>query len=79
MGDPKEIAMIPTERDLDVDRAYRLGCIVGAAIVAWGDAMRGMLERGAGHADDLAARMIRETHKRLFTDCRCATCWYGKT
>lgn len=37
--------MITTERDLDVDRAYRLGTIVGAAIVAWGDAMRGMLRR----------------------------------
>lgn len=24
----------------EVDDAYRLGCIVGAAIVAWGDAMR---------------------------------------
>lgn len=34
------VPMIPTERDLDVERAYRLGCIVGAAIVAWGDAMR---------------------------------------
>lgn len=43
--------MIPTERDLDVDRAYRLGCIVGAAIVAWGDAMRGMVRRAPVQGD----------------------------
>lgn len=30
---------------VDLENAFQRGCIVGAAIVAWGDAMRGMVRR----------------------------------
>lgn len=42
-----------------LDDAFRRGCIVGAAIVAWGDAMRGMVERKR-RAKDLEALMLEE-------------------
>lgn len=57
---------VPVARDSDLcprhagyDEGYRLGCIVGAAIVAWGDAMRER-EEGKRRAKDLEALMLEE-------------------
>ena len=37
---PREAVCLTCDADLSHDEGFALGCIVGAAIVAWGDAMR---------------------------------------